>query len=158
MEWDWAPRLMNIGISGTVSLQYHDVMIVDTMAVNSSINEQLDQGVLRCRMFASLYNPDVKNITLSVYVGEQKKQVHFDCVPEDGIFTAELEMAQPELWWPAGYGKQPLYEVTAVLSADGKEITVRSARSDSAMLQLTNNLIPKKEDILYFGSIISRSS
>ncbi len=123
MEWDWAPRLMNIGISGTVSLQYHDVMIVDTMAVNSSINEQLDQGVLRCRMFASLYNPDVKNITLSVYVGEQKKQVHFDCVPEDGIFTAELEMAQPELWWPAGYGKQPLYEVTAVLSADGKEIT-----------------------------------
>ena len=58
-----------------------------------------------------------------VYVGEQKKQVHFDCVPEDGIFTAELEMAQPELWWPAGYGKQPLYEVTAVLSADGKEIT-----------------------------------
>ena len=69
------PRLMNIGISGTVSLQYHDVMIVDTMAVNSSINEQLDQGKkLRCRMFASLYNPDVKTSPLSVYVGEQKNR------------------------------------------------------------------------------------
>ena len=90
MEWDWAPRLMNIGISGTVSLQYHDVMIVDTMAVNSSINEQLDQGVLRCRMFASLYNPDVKNITFRFMSANRKNRYTLTACRRTGFLRQNL--------------------------------------------------------------------
>ena len=37
--------------------------------------------------------------------------------PDGSIF-----IGNPKLWWPNGYGEQPLYTVKAVLTADGREV------------------------------------
>jgi beta-mannosidase len=35
----------------------------------------------------------------------------------DGTFTAEITISKPELWYPRGYGSQPLYTVKATVSS-----------------------------------------
>lgn len=40
----------------------------------------------------------------------------------DGAFTTTLTVARPRLWWPHGYGEQPLYRLTAA-TADGAATT-----------------------------------
>ncbi|MBQ4153374.1 MAG: hypothetical protein IJD11_03365 [Oscillospiraceae bacterium] len=122
MEWDWAPRLMNVGIGGDVSLQYHEAVIVDSIALNTELNEALDRGKLRCRVFSTLHDKATENIDLTVTVAGKEYTAHFDKMPEDGTLTAELTVDQPKLWWPIGYGDPSLYEVTVVLKVDGKEI------------------------------------
>ena len=53
----------------------------------------------------------------------------------DGLATATFHVENPELWYPASYGKQPLYTLTAtlvsgdiVLDVKSKRIGIRSAR------------------------------
>jgi len=40
--------------------------------------------------------------------------------PESGVHTLRIE--RPDLWWPVNYGAQPLYELTLLLSVDGKPV------------------------------------
>ena len=42
----------------------------------------------------------------------------------DGVFTIREQIAAPELWWPRGYGAQPLYHLR--LSLDGQHIGQRT--------------------------------
>lgn len=34
-------------------------------------------------------------------------------------FSGALNIPEPQLWWPAGYGEQPLYQVEVILEQDG---------------------------------------
>ena len=46
----------------------------------------------------------------------------------DGLATVIFHVEKPELWYPATYGKQPLYTLTATLVAGDIELDVRSKR------------------------------
>ena len=47
---------------------------------------------------------------------------------EKGLGTATFKVAEPELWYPAKYGKQPLYVLTAILSSGQMEYDKVSKR------------------------------
>ncbi len=127
MEWDWAPRLMNIGISGNVSLQYHPQVVVESVAVNTELDPTLTNGKIRCRVFSSLYDPSAQGLTLTVSVDGKQQVVTYDRIPQDGVFETEIKMDSPALWWPIGYGDQPLYEVTVTLTM-GDTVLVEKTR------------------------------
>ena len=38
------------------------------------------------------------------------------CMPARNVIDLPIEIRQPKLWYPAGYGDQPLYEFTAQVS------------------------------------------
>ena len=46
----------------------------------------------------------------------------------DGLATATFDVEKPELWYPATYGKQPLYTLTATLVALDVELDVKIKR------------------------------
>lgn len=48
---------------------------------------------------------------------------------KDGIVSTTFTVPEPELWYPHGYGKQPLYNLTATLkSEDGEVLDVVTKR------------------------------
>jgi beta-mannosidase len=47
----------------------------------------------------------------------------------DGVATAEFRIKDPKLWYPHGYGDQPLYRITATLSADGIDLHEATRRT-----------------------------
>ncbi len=49
-------------------------------------------------------------------------------VGPDGKTTAQLKVPEPELWWPNGYGKQPLYTVSVAVSLGEATLHTESRR------------------------------
>jgi beta-mannosidase len=47
----------------------------------------------------------------------------------DGVATVEFRVKEPRLWYPHGYGDQPLYKIAATLSADGIDLHETTRRT-----------------------------
>jgi beta-mannosidase len=118
--WDWGPRLPDAGI-------WRDIELVGIEAARIGsvyITQKHRGGTEKARVdldFDVEIETDLEN-----EVSDYKYEVVITA--PDGTVTRYSDspegivIEKPELWWPHGYGKQPLYAVKVVLSADGKEI------------------------------------
>ena len=106
LGWDWGPRLPDAGIWRDVYLVSGDQLMIEDVRI--------------------LQRHDKGNVKLNV-----KAETNLDCDVEIKIispngeeFNAEngkdVEIVNPELWWPNGYGKQNLYNVQVKAIKDGK--------------------------------------
>lgn len=110
--WDWGPQLPDAGIWRKLSLHTYNDAYIEHVHVKQEHLE--DHVVLTYRADLS-QNADVK-VTLIHPNGEQiafKQEVN-------GSFT----IAHPELWWPVGYGKQPLYTLIIQTDDDEKKMKI----------------------------------
>lgn len=109
--WDWGPRLVSCGIWQPVSLLEYAGRLVDFQV----LFEHLDGGAYR--VWSESTTEGIGNLT-----------TEFDGDTYEGDF--DLVMVAPELWWPAGYGEQPLYTASARFESDkaSKKIGLREVR------------------------------
>lgn len=62
-----------------------------------------------------------KSVTFRVQDGD--RQVFKETANvSDGLARVDFHVNNPKLWYPHGYGEQPLYKVTATVSADQVEL------------------------------------
>ena len=113
--WDWGPRLPGCGIFRPVRITGYDEACIDSVYVRQ--NHAEGSVVLT-------FEPELE------YAGG-KTDGHC-CTAEvlspegDLIFRAdaseEFTISEPRLWYPAGYGEQPLYKVRVNLESGGRLI------------------------------------
>ncbi len=105
-KWDFGTRLVNLGLYDDVYLDICDDPLKDVHI------RYLGDGVLRVM---------AKNTALSA-------KLSFDGTPVASASTdtgeLTLTVADPYLWYPNGYGKQPLYDLTLTTSDDEKTYRV----------------------------------
>ncbi len=106
--WDWGPRLPDMGVWKPVELlgictsRLTDVRIVQKHSGDGSVQ-------------------------LTVHAEQSgSAAVQIDCLCPDGTHRElgnhlPLRLEQPALWWPRGYGDQPLYTLTVTL-LDGETV------------------------------------
>ena len=121
--WDWGPRLPDAGLFRAVSLvgveqaEIRDVWIRQihregTVSLSCDIAvESVCDTVCTCELKVTGPKGDTSVSQL------QRKN--------DGFFGG-IVIDNPELWWPNGYGSQPLYRVEAVLKANGEIQDIQS--------------------------------
>lgn len=104
--WDWGPRLPDEGI-------WKDIYLLE---VNSDriLDVELIQRHEDQRVF----------LTPKVTTERGEGNVIITLITPDGkkariAANTENEVISPELWWPHGYGKQPLYRVKVELTEQG---------------------------------------
>ena len=56
-----------------------------------------------------------------------------------GNGTLALDVADPQLWWPNGYGDQPLYTLTLLLQSGAKPLDTRTYQSACAPSSYARN-------------------
>lgn len=115
--WDWGPSLADAGIFRDIYFEFYNEKINDvymsqnhtedgTVIVGFSVS--LDGMVLEkgLNLNISLTSPDQTEVlTKNLRVTESK------------VKTA-IEVENPLLWWPKGYGEQPLYKVDIALNGE----------------------------------------
>lgn len=107
--WDWGPRLPDMGIHGSVELcQYEEDKIEDF-----AIRQIHKDGEVKLSFSVSTRHGK-SGYDVTVFVDGKSVTL------EDG--EGEITIENPRLWWPNGYGDQPLYEVRAELSKGGEVI------------------------------------
>ena len=113
--WDWGPRLPDAGIWRDITVVGYETARLDdvvvrqkhgkgvTVTVTPSVQRFAD-GTLEIEV--ALVAPDGQRLTQTVQPGQ----------------TAKFAVDNPRLWWPNGYGEQPLYTVDVTLRRDGAEL------------------------------------
>ena len=110
--WDWNIALAPFGIYGDITLAPSQAPRIDTLAIHQ---DHSGDGVLvTVQVNTTHYDGDV----ILDFDGQtiSAKAVH-------GLCTLSARVSHPNLWWPAGQGEQPLYDLK--VSAGGAVTTRR---------------------------------
>ena len=117
--WDWGPRLPDAGIWRDIS-----IIGVDKARIRDVLVEQFHEDgkvTLKVHTHITHLTDDPTEAAVSV------------TAPDGTVFTGKgeccaIEIANPQLWWPAGYGEQPLYQVEVSLNTGGTALDTWSKR------------------------------
>lgn len=112
------PLIFTSGIVGEVILEQTDGSLMNEILSDFSLNDSLTEGKLK---FAILGKSRMKNVKIQVRLfdpnGSQFEETTISCKVKDGSFSGNpmLQVSNPELWWPRGYGEQKLYRAEILL-------------------------------------------
>ena len=114
---DWGPELVTAGIWRPLRLEsWHGARIASVrplVDVSSDLDGGGDTGWLRAHVEVQRAAGNLDPLTVDVQVAGIRAEAP---LPADRSGTV-VEVAVPDvgLWWPRGYGEQPLYPVTVTL-------------------------------------------
>lgn len=121
--WDWGPRLVTAGIWRDIRLEAWSIASLDTFQVDQIHS---DKGAVSLSV-AAQFSGRKNGVRYAVEVAYESEVVASSEADADAV--AELSIPQPQLWWPAGQGAQPLYSVKVTAFAkDGSELGQKSKR------------------------------
>ncbi|MEM7738909.1 MAG: glycoside hydrolase family 2 TIM barrel-domain containing protein, partial [Deinococcota bacterium] len=100
--WDWGPRLTTVGIWQPIYLEAWNTARIESVRPLISLNEDLSQAQV-----------DI-NVSLDkvVEASDVTLEVHLSSPTGETVYVGSaltFEVDNPDLWFPAGYGEQPLY-------------------------------------------------
>jgi len=105
--WDWNIALATFGVYGDLYLEPIGPARIDHLVITQT------------------HNPGLAKVSVTAEVeGEDGQEVAFDLcgvqaksVVRRGQAKADITIANPALWWPAGQGTQPLHDLTVTMGA-----------------------------------------
>lgn len=132
MGWDWGPRLPDAGIWRCINL-----LAVDrARLISVRIHQEHKDGKVELS-----FHPDIKTYGGRCSCKEPDYGINVTVTAPNGTqFTsngAPIVISNPELWWPNGYGAQPLYKVEAVLTGEGRDLDKWNARIGLRTMTMT---------------------
>ena len=127
--WDWGPRFVTSGIWKPVRIEAWDKVRISDFAIrqrdvsrevahlNAEVEvEAASAGPAKVSVqYSDAGRPAILSRTVNVRAGRN-------------VIDLPIEIRQPRLWYPAGYGDQPLYEFTAQVGTPGQVSERRKAR------------------------------
>ncbi|KMT45786.1 glycoside hydrolase family 2 [Halostagnicola sp. A56] len=116
--WDWGPCLPTVGIWRDIELlAYSEPRIEYTKTVQDHDADSVNLDVI-----VGLDAPSDDEAVLTAEVAETATREVVDVTEGSNEVTVSLNVSDPDLWWPNGYGDQPLYDLTVAIDADPKPV------------------------------------
>lgn len=153
--WDWAPRLLNVGIPGDVYLEYGGEVSCEQISVLSDLSEDLASGLLTARVVVRNDSSQTRAVEVLVRVEGKEKPLRSKLQLPTGrhVIPLEFRVSKPELWWPMGHGEQHLYSVRIEVRENGG--LIRSAVRRVGFRQVRVNQEPHPAGGRFFQIVIN---
>lgn len=111
--WDWGPQIPPIGIWKEIRLEGTDsARLTDVHLRQSHKDGQVDVSAM---LLWEQWTDEVLTARLRIVAPDGTEMMKETAVSADHAAAITLPITQPQLWWPNGYGAQPLYHVFASL-------------------------------------------
>lgn len=105
--WDWVDRFVTCGIWRPVYLKYADDMYAESIYV---CTESIDSFSAQLYTEIQLKNFEKGGIVrIEIISPEGKITEQCSFFAREPVSSHRFDIAEPELWYPNGYGEQPLY-------------------------------------------------
>ena len=133
--WDWGPQLVDAGIwrdiylAATSEPEIEDVQILQdhadgkvTVTAEITLTEEAEQEI---RVTLREREMQRGNTEIRASFEENKTPCSAEgisvtaCRKSGRVYEAALVVESPKLWWPNGYGEQPLYDLTVSMGVYG---------------------------------------
>ncbi|MBM2841050.1 MAG: beta-mannosidase [Bacteroidetes bacterium] len=117
--WDWGPKLTTSGIWRNISLevfsyarlQHPHVKVLTLNSREAVVHVSVEVGRVRSA-----------GLSVRMLLTGEESYAEQTSVARGNTIRATFHIPKPKLWWPNGYGDQPMYNVLFSLQKDGKEI------------------------------------
>lgn len=113
--WDWGPQLPPIGIWKEVRLEGRSVARLDDVHLRQ--HHKAGQVTIQATLTVERWQDAPLRAKVRI-TGPDGAVLGAQANIADGSQTLQVPIAQPQLWWPNGYGDQPLYKVEILLLAE----------------------------------------
>ncbi|MBK1879078.1 beta-mannosidase [Pelagicoccus mobilis] len=134
--WDWGPILVTCGIWRSISVQAWSHAKIGDLKIEQS---HIDDGKVRMLSKVGVTDFDAGSpATLECTLSYNGDVLNTNAVRVDGDeLEVDFVVDQPQLWWPAGTGAQPLYDIEVkLLSSDGECLDSQRKRIGIRRLEL----------------------
>ncbi|WP_236023027.1 glycoside hydrolase family 2 protein [Dictyobacter formicarum] len=121
--WDWGPVFMTAGLWRAVRLEAYNARLANVHCPYE-VAEDLASALLPVRIqVEELAADSAQEVHVALYAPSGELVVERTLALQgEQVVETQLEISQPELWWPHTHGKQPLYRlVTTLHGTQGEE-------------------------------------
>ncbi len=112
--WDWGICTMPIGVYGTMSLRKARLARQDSVQVDQKHADGKVELTITTRLFAF----DAGEVELEHRIDGQVLGGRVAVARGENVFTHTAVIESPKIWWPAGQGEQPLYDLVTDLEGE----------------------------------------
>ncbi len=138
-KWDFSTRLVNLGIWQDVEIVAENEYALGDVSLTSDVAEN-GTGLIFLSGDVVKNCPESASLTVSVICRLENTDLLKKEFPvEEGNYTDVLRIENPELWYPNGYGRQPLYDVILVLKSDFAEYDRKEYKQGLRRLRYLQN-------------------
>jgi len=139
--WDWGPRFVTSGIWRPVRLEAWDKVRIADFAIRQR-DVSKDVAHLDGEVEVEAARTGTTNVTVKCFDNGSPVTVSRTVSVHAGqnVIDLPIEIRQPKLWFPAGYGDQPLYEFTAQVSAGAQSADERKTKAGLRTVVLRRDL------------------
>ena len=111
--WDWGITQMDTGFMGTVKLVASDTARIDYVYTTQDFAKDWSSVAVTVTVEAT--SPSGGETELAVSLGNVAKTERVTLAPGANKVDVTLDVKNPKLWWPVGYGEQSLYPLSVKL-------------------------------------------
>ncbi|MER7399637.1 glycoside hydrolase family 2 protein [Streptomyces sp. NPDC000151] len=111
--WDWGPTLVTAGIWRPVRLEHWSTARIAHVRPLVTVDEGTGRVEVRLEIERTAQG---RGRTLRAEAGVAGARAEAVLTGDEAVLR--LEVPDPRLWWPRGYGEQPLYDLDLTLSDD----------------------------------------
>lgn len=122
--WDWAPPLPGCGIWQSVKIEGFKsgkISDVHIRTINADANLADIKISVQIEKFVETAPASCKLVILDV-AGKIAAEGELDFSDSDKKISTVLKIKNPAIWFPAGYGSQPIYTLKTELVIEGEQI------------------------------------
>jgi beta-mannosidase len=139
--WDWGPRFVTSGIWRPVRLEAWDKVRIADFAIRQ---RDVSKDVAHADAEVEIEAASAGAARISVRYADNGKPVALTILANlhagRNVIDIPVEIRQPKLWFPAGYGEQPLYEFTAQVGRVGQVADERKVKAGLRSIVLHREL------------------
>ncbi len=123
--WDWNPKVVTCGIGNVTLHCYCGIAIREVSVQVESIEDPALLNVM-----VNIENLDIigtRECDLHIEISHDGKPVSEQIIKDQllcsgyNYITSHVSVDDPKLWWPSGYGEQPLYDIRVYAVSDHQQ-------------------------------------
>lgn len=155
--WDWGPRVVTCGIVGNVKLECYKTIAVRELSIATKRADEKKALLSVCANIEVLDYFASKECDYELSLKKDGKLVASKATKEVFLTSGynyidfDIEVENPKLWWPNGYGEQSLYTIDFKAICDGNEDEYPEFSYGIRTVELDLNPIPENKGQNYFA-------
>jgi beta-mannosidase len=151
--WDWGPTLLTAGIWKPIRLEAYSARIAD-LHCPVIVADDLQSATLPVQVMLETSNAFSDLMAhLKIYAPAGEIVADAQIPVTDTRLQHTFRLTSPQLWWPNGYGEQPLYRLEITLQRGTEELDRQETRLGLRRLQLVQHALEDEAGSSFFFEV-----
>lgn len=139
--WDWGPRFGTSGVYRPAYLEvWDDARIHDVFVEQQSVSTAAANLDAHVDILASKETKATLSLSYGLNGGEQHQDRTVTLGSGHNVLSFPIDIAHPQLWYPSGYGAQPIYHFHVSMKVDGHETDSKDVKTGLRSVVLRRDL------------------